>query len=81
MIHGNILLKSNYILRNILPIKIEAKNHYKSTFSLEMLGHFSRGVVFSEFVQLNFSDEAPLRVEFKIEDKFSLSYFLAPKLE
>ena len=59
--------------------KIEAEQ-CKSKYSLEYLGKFMKGIKLSEKVTLNFSDEHPLKIEFK-NLKANLKFVLAPRVE
>ena len=52
----------------------------KARYSLEYLNKFIKGIKISDKVSLSFSDEHPLKVEFK-NPKVSLKFILAPRVE
>ena len=59
--------------------KIEAENG-KAKYSLEYLQKFIKAAKLCDKTLLNFSEDHPLKIEFKI-DKIALSFVLAPRVE
>ena len=51
-----------------------------SKYSLEYLKKIVKGSRLAENVTLQFGDEYPLRVDFKVLDKLSMSFILAPRV-
>lgn len=61
-------------------IKLDKVKNIVSKYSLEYLNKISKGSKLSENVVLQFGNEYPLRVDFKVIDKLSLSIILAPRV-
>jgi proliferating cell nuclear antigen len=59
-------------------IKIEGNG--KAKYSLEYLQKFAKACKLTEKTAINFSDDYPLRMDFKSQD-FELSFVLAPRVE
>ncbi|MCP6727575.1 MAG: DNA polymerase sliding clamp, partial [Patescibacteria group bacterium] len=59
--------------------KIEAEN-CSAKYSLEYLQKFIKGAKLSEKTILQFAEDHPLRIDFKIE-QIELSFILAPRVE
>ena len=52
----------------------------RSRYSIDYLKKISKGGKLSDNVVLNFSNDYPLRADYKITDKLSLSIILAPRV-
>ena len=61
-------------------IKIESMGSSKSRYSLEYLQKMIKASKISEKVNLNFSSDYPLRLEF-ITPLMTLAFILAPRIE
>jgi proliferating cell nuclear antigen len=51
------------------------------TFALKYLNIFCKSAALSNMVTLSLSNEAPLQVEYKMEDLGHIRYYLAPKID
>ena len=56
------------------------ENNVKSKYSIEYLKKISKGSKLADNVLLQFSNDYPLRVEFKAKDKLDLVFILAPRV-
>ena len=61
-------------------IKLAGTEDISSKYSVEYLKKMAQGSKLSEKVNVNFSKDYPLKLEFK-EETFELSYILAPRVE
>lgn len=61
-------------------IKIEKSEDIASKYSLEYLNKIAKGSKLSDNIVLQFGNEYPLKVDYKIIDKLSLSIILAPRV-
>ena len=59
----------------------DAKAKIKSKYSIEYLKKMISGSKLSEQAIINFSDDYPLKMEFRSLDKLTLSFILAPRVE
>ncbi|MHA1222673.1 MAG: proliferating cell nuclear antigen (pcna) [Candidatus Heimdallarchaeaceae archaeon] len=59
----------------------QVANESESVYSLDFLSNFLKGVRSSDYVKIAFSKEQPIRVNYEIEDKGHLIYFVAPRIE
>ncbi len=56
------------------------ENNVKSKYSIEYLKKISKGSKLADTVLLQFSNDYPLKVEFKAKDKLDLVFILAPRV-
>ena len=61
--------------------KIELKEKCELAFSLRYLNYFTKATPLSSQVTLMMSNSVPLVVEYKIQDKGHLRFYLAPKID
>lgn len=61
-------------------IKINSEGKIKARYSLEYLKKIIKGSKLSDNVVLNFSNDYPLKIEYKILNKLSLVTILAPRV-
>ncbi len=61
--------------------KIVAESKYKSKYSIEYLKKMIQGAKLSPQVTLQFSNDYPMRIEYKILNKLQLVFILAPRVE
>ena len=57
-----------------------AENNVKSKYSIEYLKKISKGSKLADNVLVQFSNDYPLKVEFKAKDKLDLVFILAPRV-
>jgi len=62
-------------------INIELEEPVSLNFALRYLNMFAKATPLSPYVTLSMSPDVPLVVEYKIENKGHLRYYLAPKIE
>jgi len=62
-------------------IQIDLREPVSLTFALRYLNFFTKATSLAQRVSLSMSVEAPLAVEYSIEDVGYLRYYLAPKIE
>lgn len=60
--------------------EIKAEGEGKAKYSLEYMQKFIRACKLSEKIRINFSNDYPLKIEFK-ENNFDLAFILAPRVE
>ena len=53
----------------------------RSKYSIEYLKKMVAASKLSDEVQINFSQDYPLRLDYKVIDKVSLSFVLAPRVD
>ncbi|MEK6936987.1 MAG: proliferating cell nuclear antigen (pcna) [Nanoarchaeota archaeon] len=58
----------------------ETTDNVKSKYSIEYLKKISKGSKLADNVLVQFSNDYPLRVEFKVKDKLDLVFILAPRV-
>jgi proliferating cell nuclear antigen len=79
---GNILVKKNSAADKADDqVDIQLQEPIALNFGLRYLGLFSKAASLSTRVRLGMGAELPLEVEFKIEDKGYVKFFLAPKVD
>ncbi|MAG47717.1 proliferating cell nuclear antigen (pcna) [archaeon] len=61
-------------------VNLKVENVIKSKYSLEYLRKIIKGSSLSDSVSLNFGNDYPLRIDYKILDKLNLSVILAPRV-
>ncbi len=62
-------------------IKTEGESKYKAKYSLEYLRKMIQGGKLSDRVSLQFNNDYPLKLEYKIIDRVLLSFILAPRVD
>ncbi len=62
-------------------IKTDSQDKFKAKFSLEYLKKMIAGSKLSDRVYLNFNTDYPLKMEYRIVDRLSLSFILAPRVD
>ena len=62
-------------------IRTDSDDKFKAKFSLEYLKKMITGNKLSDRVSLNFNTDYPMKVEYKIVDRLSLSFILAPRVD
>ena len=62
-------------------IKTDSEDKFKAKFSLEYLKKMIAGSKLSDRVYLNFNTDYPLKMEYRIVDRLSLSFILAPRVD
>jgi proliferating cell nuclear antigen len=62
-------------------IKTDSEDKFKAKFSLEYLKKMIAGSKLSDRAHLNFNTDYPLKMEYKIVDRLSLSFILAPRVD
>lgn len=60
---------------------LEANGEVQSMFSLDYLNKMIKAKKLSDNVRVRLGDDFPMRLEFQVPDKVSLSYILAPRIE
>lgn len=60
--------------------KIECNGTTKSKYSLEYLKKIIKGAKLTDNVLLQFDEDYPLRIDYEVKDKLSLSIILAPRV-
>jgi proliferating cell nuclear antigen len=81
---GNIIIRQNSAVddaREGNGVKIEMTDEVSLTFALRYLNFFTKASTLSGQVTLRLTDNAPLMVEYLIDDLGHLRYYLAPKIE
>ena len=61
-------------------IKIDKLNEVASKYSLEYLNKIAKGSKLADNVLIQFGNEYPLKVDYKVIDKLNLSVILAPRV-
>ncbi len=61
--------------------ELEADGPVASMFSLDYLNKMMKASKMTETVTVRLGDDFPMRMEFEVPDKVSLSYILAPRIE
>jgi len=74
---ADIEIKSN----DEISIRSETKAKVKSKYSVEYLKKMMLGSKLSDMVTVSFSQDYPLRLEYKTVDKILLVFILAPRVE
>ena len=62
-------------------IKTDSEDKFKAKFSLEYLKKMIAGSKLSDRVYLNFNTDYPLKMEYRIVDRLSFSFILAPRVD
>ena len=74
--NANIEIPADENTRIIAP-----NNKVSSKYSVEYLRKMVTGAKMSEIVTVQFSKDYPLRIDYKEQDKYELSFILAPRVE
>lgn len=62
-------------------VDLEADGEIRSMFSLDYLNKMIKAGKLSDSVTVRLGDDFPMRMEFQVPDKVSLSFILAPRIE
>ena len=62
-------------------IKTNSEEKFKAKYSLEYLKRMMSGTKLSETAKLSFNTDYPLKLDYKVIDKLSLSFILAPRVD
>ncbi|HSU72500.1 MAG TPA: proliferating cell nuclear antigen (pcna) [Candidatus Binatia bacterium] len=62
-------------------IRSERKTKVKAKYSIEYLKKMIQAAKLAERVEIHFDDNYPLRLDYKVIDKLSMSFILAPRVE
>ncbi|MFH1510859.1 MAG: proliferating cell nuclear antigen (pcna) [Candidatus Woesearchaeota archaeon] len=62
-------------------ISTSSKDTIKAKYSIEYLKKMIGGSKLSDKVEINFSKDYPLRLEYKVVDRMQLAFILAPRVE
>jgi len=66
---------------DVTNIKVESEEKFKGKYSLEYLKKMIAGGKLSERASLFFNTDYPLKLEYKVTDKFLLAFILAPRVD
>lgn len=64
-----------------VDVKIEDDKEHQCRYSMEYLKKFTKADKMVKTVEMHFSDDYPLKVEYKIVDRLLLAFILAPRGE
>jgi proliferating cell nuclear antigen len=78
---GKITLKSNNAEKTDDQIFIECNEKVMSSYGLQYLNSFAKASSLSTTVSLNLSSSFPLMIEYDIENKGFVKFYLAPKMD
>ncbi|GAB5369961.1 hypothetical protein AAMO2058_001451100 [Amorphochlora amoebiformis] len=79
---GNITLRKNTnVDKKEEAISIQTEEEISQNFALRYLTMFAKATPLSDYVTLSMTADIPLVVEYKIEKKGYIRYYLAPKIE
>ncbi len=62
-------------------IKVKSPDKFKAKYSLEYLKKMIQGGKLSDRVTLQFNNDYPLKLEYKVVDRLLLSFILAPRVD
>jgi len=62
-------------------IKMEGDSKIKSKYSIEYLKKIIKGSKISDNALIQFSNDYPLKVQYKLTDKLDLEFILAPRVQ
>lgn len=65
----------------VTVIKTASADKFKAKYSLEYLKKMIAGGKLAENVSLHFNNDYPLKLEYKVKDRLSLSFILAPRVD
>jgi proliferating cell nuclear antigen len=66
---------------DVTTINTDSEDKFKGKYSLEYLKKMISGSKLSNNVQLYFNTDYPLKLEYKLTDRFLLSFILAPRVD
>lgn len=66
---------------DVTTITTDSSDKFKGKYSLEYLKKMIAGGKLSESVRLFFNTDYPLKLEYKVTDRFLLSFILAPRVD
>jgi proliferating cell nuclear antigen len=66
---------------DVTAIKTESTDKFKSKYSLEYMKKMIAGGKLSDVVSLSFNTDYPMKLEYKVVDRVSLSFILAPRVD
>ena len=66
---------------DVTSIKTSSSDKFKAKYSLEYLKKMIAGGKLSENVSLHFNNDYPMKLEYKVKDRLSLSFILAPRVD
>ena len=66
---------------DVTTIKTTSADKFKAKYSLEYLKKMIAGGKLAEQVSLHFNNDYPLKLEYKVKDRLSLSFILAPRVD
>ena len=66
---------------DVTNIKTTSADKFKAKYSLEYLKKMIAGGKLAEQVSLHFNNDYPMKLEYKVKDKLSLSFILAPRVD
>jgi len=75
------LSKANVEIKSDEQTKIVADQQYKSKYSIEYLKKMIQGSKLAAQVTMQFSNDYPLRLEYKVLNKLQLAFILAPRVD
>lgn len=78
---GKITLKSNNAEKTEDQILIVCNEKVMSSYGLQYLNSFAKASSLSSTVSLNLSSSFPLMIEYDIESKGFVKFYLAPKMD
>jgi len=78
---GNILVRSKDSDKEEEEVKIEMEEPVELTFALRYLNFFTKATGLGPSVILSMSPDVPIVVEYPIEEKGFIKYYLAPKID
>jgi len=78
---GKITLKSNNAEKSDDQIFIECGEKVSSSYGLQYLNSFAKASSLSTTVSLNLSSSFPLMIEYDIENRGFVKFYLAPKMD
>jgi len=78
---GKITLKSNNAEKTEDQIFIECGEKVSSSYGLQYLNSFAKASTLSNTVSLNLSSSFPLMIDYDIENKGFVKFYLAPKMD
>ena len=75
------LSKADVEIKSDEKTKIVAENKFKSKYSIEYLKKMIQGSKLAPQVTMQFANDYPLRLEYKVLNKLQLVFILAPRVE
>ncbi len=75
------LSKADVVINSDEKTKIVAENKFKSKYSIEYLKKMIQGSKLAPQATMQFANDYPLRLEYKVLNKLQLVFILAPRVE